>query len=294
MGHGKLAKELRDIIDSAKARSNLVQTWSAGANGGEFSCVLRSSYPKARLGDLILSDLLVQKVWRVIREHRQASRILEHGLSLRRKLLFIGPQGTGKKFTASVLAGELGLPLLQVHFDGLFARFKGETPTKLREVFDAVTRTRGVYFFGQVDVLGSRQAPANEVVERDRVLDGFFAMIEQDDSRSIVVASVCRPKAFDMGLFACFEDVWEYEFPNESQIAKLLEMRLRTVAVAGIDWAKLADLAVGLSYSEVSRSANDVLKIALISEMREVRESDINFVLTERKAIADRISTYAI
>ena len=57
--------------------------------------------------------------------------------------MLVGPPGTGKTLTASVLAGELGLPLLQVRLDGLITRFMGETAAKLRQIFDATDQTRG-------------------------------------------------------------------------------------------------------------------------------------------------------
>ena len=37
--------------------------------------------------------------------------------------------------TASVLAGELGLALLQVRLDGLITKYMGETAARLRQVF---------------------------------------------------------------------------------------------------------------------------------------------------------------
>ena len=178
LGHGKLAKELRDLIDAAKASRRLVPKWSLDAVEDEFSSVLRWSYPKARLSDLILSDQLVEQIWQVIREHRQAGRILEHGLSPRRKLLFIGPRGSGKGLSASVLAGELGLPLLRVRFDELFAKFKDDTPTRLQKIFHSTTGTRGVYFFAQVYVRGASPTPANEIGKRDEVLSSFLTLIK--------------------------------------------------------------------------------------------------------------------
>jgi hypothetical protein len=66
-------------------------------------------------------------------------------MSARRKLLMIGPPGSGKKMTAAALAGELKLPLLGVRLDGLITKFMGETAAKLRQLFDAITATRGVW-----------------------------------------------------------------------------------------------------------------------------------------------------
>ena len=56
--------------------------------------------------------------------------------------------------TASALAGDLHLPLFVIQLDGLITKFMGETAAKLRLVFDALSETRGVYLFDEVDALG--------------------------------------------------------------------------------------------------------------------------------------------
>ena len=292
LGHGKLAKELRDLIDAAKASRRLVPNWSLDSFDDEFSSVLRWSYPKARLSDLIVGDQLAKQIWRVIREHRQAGRILEHGLSPRRKLLFIGPRGSGKGFSASVLAGELGLPLLRVRFDELLTKFKDDTRARLQKIFHSTVGTRGVYFFARVNVRGTSQQPVNEIGDKDEVLNSFLTLIKGDDSHSIIVASTSHPDTLDGALVGCFDDVLVYEFPNEQQIAELLRTRLRHVAVEGTDWRGLAGMAAGLSYSEVSGAANDALKGALLSGLEKVSDSDIISMLTERKAVSNRINAY--
>jgi AAA+ superfamily predicted ATPase len=56
--------------------------------------------------------------------------------------------------TASALAGDLHLPLFLIRLDGLITKFMGETAAKLRLVFDALSETRGVYLFDEVDTPG--------------------------------------------------------------------------------------------------------------------------------------------
>src|SRR5690606_14906855 len=179
-GHGKLAEELRAFIDQAKARRGAGQdTYKLvpiGRPRGELANLLSFSYSKACLADMVLNTELAQQLARIIREQRHAAEILSHGLQPRRKLLLMGPPGTGKTMTASVLAGELGLPLFQVRLDGLITKFMGETAAKLRQVFDSTQQARGVYFFDEFDAIGSQRGLANDVGEVRRILNSFLQM----------------------------------------------------------------------------------------------------------------------
>ena len=292
VGHGKLAQELRSMIDDAKGTREVVSSVSLGGKRGELSNILQASYPQARLGDMILGDALAEQLRRVIREHRYAGRILENGLSPRRKLLLMGPPGTGKTLTSAVLAGELGFPLLQVRLDGLITKYMGETAAKLRQIFDATSKTQGVYFFDEFDAIGSRRGLTNDVGEMRRVLNSFLLMIEQDSSRSLVVAATNQPSILDSALFRRFDDVLEYALPDISQIADLLEMRLGRVAVAGVKWEDLAASAAGLSYAEVTQAADEVLKAALICERSQVNEDGIRKMIAERSNISERLRAH--
>ncbi len=289
LGHGKLAEELRTLIDEAKRRRGTDSVVPITRPSGELAELLEASYPKARLVDMVLSDVLRDQIQRVIREQRQASRIVEHGLTPRRKLLLTGPPGTGKTMSGSVLAGELGLPLFQVRLDGLITKYMGETAAKLRQIFDATSRTRGIYFFDEFDAIGSQRGLTNDVGEIRRVLNSFLQMIEQDRSHSLVVAATNHPGILDPALFRRFDDILHYELPDKVQIAILLKTRLTGSAAANIKWERLADFAAGLSYAEIARAANEALKDALIHNRERIQVKDIRAMLYERKHIAEKL-----
>jgi SpoVK/Ycf46/Vps4 family AAA+-type ATPase len=288
LGHGRLAEEMRELIDEAKRRQGREQPTPISRPRGELANLLTVSYPKDRLSDMVLNDALELQIHRVIREQRHAAKILEHGLSPRRKLLLVGSPGTGKTLTASVLAGELGIPLFEVRLDGLITKFMGETAAKLRQIFESTGQTRGIYFFDEFDAIGSQRGLTNDVGEIRRVLNSFLQMIEQDRSHSLIVAASNHAEILDHALFRRFDDVLRYELPAEAQIAALLRARLLRSSAKGVSWKRLAESAGGLSYAEVARAAEEVLKEALIRDRELVTEADIGKMLVERQGVAGK------
>jgi len=298
IGHGKLAEELRDLVDQAKVRRGLPPKDAAGTvpigrPRGELAGLLSVDYPKNHLGDMVLDESLAYQLKRIIREQRQASLLLSHGLSPRRKLLLMGPPGTGKTMTASILAGELGLPLFLVRLDGLITKYMGETAAKLRQVFDATDRTRGVYFFDEFDAIGSQRGLANDVGEVRRILNSFLQMIEQDESHSLIVAATNHPEILDHALLRRFDDILHYALPDEAHIAAVLKSRLGDKAAKGVSWKRLASKAKGLSYAEVVRASNETLKDALMGERKIISEADIHQTILDRCQMADRFRNTA-
>lgn len=290
-GHGKLAEDLRELIDAAKARGN-----AGGRDGvipiarpkGEFAGLLSVSYPSHRLSDMVLSESLQQSLQRVLKEQRHLSKLRSHGLHPRRKLLLVGPSGTGKTMTASVLAGELGIPLFVVRLDALITKFMGETAAKLRQVFDAVASTRGVYFFDEFDAIGSQRGMANDVGEIRRILNSFLLMIEQDDSSSVIVAATNHPDILDEALFRRFDDVVEYHVPSIVEVQSLLRMRLAVYVKSKKDLAGLATEATGLSHAEIARAINDAVKEAVMHDQEIVPAEALRTLLQQRQAVCRR------
>ena len=294
LGHGKLAEELRDLIDAAKVRvgqgssGKLVAIGSATKPRGELANLLTVTYPASRLIDMVLDDIAANQLQRIIKEQRLLARIKEHGLSPRRKLLLVGPPGTGKTMTASALAGELGIPLFLVRLDSLITKFMGETAAKLRQVFDAIADLRGVYFFDEFDAIGSQRGAANDVGEIRRVLNSFLQMIEHDQSNSLIIAATNHPEVLDHALFRRFDDVIEYHLPTPEQALDLIRSRLGAFAPRPFKIEGLAGQAEGLSYAEICRAVNDSIKDAIMHDQSRVQRAELGRALEDRRLISTK------
>lgn len=290
LGHGRLAKELRDLIDMAKVQSQRRQSQPIPLvrPKGELTGLLAVSYPKLRMADMVLSPLIAKRLQRLIKEHTQIQKLRSHGLAPRKKLLLVGPPGTGKTLTASILAGELSLPLFVVRLDNLMTKYMGETAAKLRLIFDAIQQTRGVYLFDEFDSIGSQRGLANDVGEIRRVLNSFLQMVEQDDSDSLLIAATNHPELLDRALFRRFDDVIEYQLPDKAEIVAALKTKLVAFKTARIQWSKAADAAVGLSFGDITRVCADTIKDVIIHGRDSVTHADLLRSIKERKAVPQK------
>lgn len=284
-GHVKFAEEIKRLVDSAKSRPVVSKAVALHQPRGELSELLSASYPAQRLADVLADQHTRSQLARVVREQHHIAKLSAHGLAPRRKLLLVGPPGTGKTLTASALAGELGLPLFLIRFDALITKFMGESAARLRLVFDAMSSTRGVYFFDEFDAIGSHRGQANDIGEARRILNSFLQMLDQDQSHSLVLAATNHPDILDPALLRRFDDVVQYHLPTPEQIVDMLRQRLAAHLPKRIGLKSLVAKAQGLSFAEIAKAADDALKFALMTDGDFVSPKLVEQMLVERQSM---------
>lgn len=289
-GQSKVAQELRDLVDEAKAEAarpgRLVRPVPVALPRGELAGLLAVSYPELRLSDLTVEAPVRKRLERVLTEQRQADRLRHHGYRPQRSLLLVGAPGTGKTMTARVLAGELRLPLFLIRLEVLITKFMGETAAKLRVVFDAVEATRGVYLFDEVDALGGDRGNANDVGEIRRVLNSFLQFLDSDDSTSLVVAATNHPQLLDRAMFRRFDSVIEYPLPTPTVAREVIRQRLSTLGTKGVVWKQIDEAAAGLSHAELTLACEHAAKEAILSGRARVSTAMLVSSLRERRHAA--------
>lgn len=286
LGHSQVANEIRSLID--KRRSARAKVIPFKPELGDL--VLVEVDLEQRLPDLVASPTMRQRIVRILNEFRQQAKLKDHGLENRRKLLLCGPPGTGKTMTASVLAGELGLPLFVILMDKLTTKFMGETSAKLRQVFDQVGSTQGVYLFDEFDAIGAERSRDNDVGEIRRVLNAFLQLIEHDRSSSLIIAATNNQRILDQALFRRFDDVISYSLPDGQEVLDLLANRLGRFKGPRLTLSKVADAASGLSHAEISLAVNDAIKDAILTNRKHVVQKTLIAMLHERQSAQQGIA----
>lgn len=275
LGHQNFAQELKKQMDKLSIRRpNILQITNKNP-------MLLTTFPNNKLSDLIVSEDTINKIKRILNEYHNKNKLHSYGLTNRRKILIEGNPGTGKTLTASIIASELSLPLYTVQMDKLITKFMGETSAKLRQIFDSIQSSVGVYFFDEFDAIGANRSLDNEVGEMRRILNSFLQFIEQDASESLIIAATNNSKLLDQALFRRFDDVLHYSLPNETEIQLLFEHKLVKYDNNFKITKNLTKNAYGLNHAEIVRICNDAIKFSILNN-KPLTEKLILSILYER------------
>lgn len=277
--HEGLARELKVLAEKSTSKVAVLRPNIQNP-------MLSISMPADKLSDLVVSEDTLERIKRILSEYRNKNKLQKYGLSNRRKILIEGNPGTGKTFTASVIASELGLPLYTVQMDKVVTKFMGETSAKLRQVFDSINLSTGVYFFDEFDAIGADRNLDNEVGEARRILNSFLQFIEQDSSDSIIIAATNNQKLLDQALFRRFDDVLHYEIPTKREIRILFEKQILPFDKSFVVTDTLISKAISLSQAEIIRVCEDAIKKAILSNCRITEDGLITL-------INERVSAYS-
>jgi SpoVK/Ycf46/Vps4 family AAA+-type ATPase len=291
-GHEALSREIRDLVEKAKLRAGHRKVHSTIAHIahplGEAAELLEPMHANLRIKDLIVPQVLRDRIERILQEQRNLNRLKENNLRPRQRLLFTGPPGCGKTMTASALSSELGLPLFVVRLDGLISKYLGESLSKLRIIFDSVNQSRAVYLFDEFDSIGYARHLAGDVGEMRRVLNAFLMFIERLTSNSLVIAATNHGDRLDKALYRRFDDLVEFGLPDERLIQETIKARLTGVSTERLSWSKLVKAAQGLSYAEITRACEESVKEMLLSDLQVVTTEMLLKALTERRLFFNR------
>lgn len=279
-GQTSFADDIRKIVDKSKTSLPRLKLLS-----NDFQSLILPVVPTDRLSDLIVSETLKERINRILLEYHQKDKLRRHNLENRRRVLLTGPPGTGKTMTASVVAGELHLPLYIVLMDKMVTKFMGETSAKLRQVFEIISENKGVYLFDEFDAIGTERSKDNDVAEMRRVLNSFLQFIERDQSESIIVAATNNLTLLDQALFRRFDDVLHYALPTKSEIEDLLHARLGAYK-GNFKVETISGHSAKLSHAEITHACLDAIKEVILNDKEKVDKS------TLLKTLKNRVSAY--
>ncbi|KAJ1944725.1 Ribosome biogenesis ATPase rix7, partial [Linderina macrospora] len=211
--------------------------------------------PDTRLSDLGGVDACVEEVLELIVMPLKHPEIYLHtGVNPPRGVLLHGPPGCGKTMLANAIAGEVGVPFLQISAPSIVSGMSGESEKKLREVFEeARDLAPCIVFIDEIDAITPKRETAQREMER-RIVAQMLTCIDDlswdktDNKPVMLIGATNRPDSLDPALRRAgrFDREIAMTVPDEEAREQILTVLCQKLLLSGdFDIKELAKCTPG-------------------------------------------------
>lgn len=277
--HHYLAKELkkslgdeRGFMKKAASMNNLTLVPKDRRSGEDLINLQQSDVDQTKI---VLGKATLPRIERVLTEHRNRHRLAEYGIAPKNKLLFWGPPGCGKTFTAFYLAHELGIPIGVLRLNAVISSYLGDTASHLQRVFDLANRTPMVLLLDEVDAVGKNRDDKNDVGELKRVVNSLLQAMDSFNSKnSILIAASNHQYLLDPALWRRFDDVISFPLPEKGEREKYLQILLSGVRVEG-NVSQISKLMASFSFADIEKIITEGIKTMILEGRDYLSSKDV-------------------
>jgi hypothetical protein len=133
------------------------------------------------------------------------------------KVLFTGPPGTGKTFSASLLGKHCDMDLYKIDLSEVVSKYIGETEKNLSRVFDMAESKDWILFFDEADALFGKRSNTSDSHDRYANQEVSFLLQRIEEFDGLVILCSNFKKNIDEAFFRRFQLVLDFEIPNAQQ-----------------------------------------------------------------------------
>jgi len=277
--HHALATELRAALDKAKGtiregppRPGLMPLPKDRRNGEQLITYHESTVSQDQI---VLTESCSKKVARILDEQRNRHLLAQHGYAPKRKILFWGPAGCGKTFTADYIAHELGMSVGVIRLNAIISSFLGDTAAHIQRVFDLAESRPIVLLLDEIDAIAKNRDDRNDVGELKRVVNSLLQAMDAFTSKeSIIIAASNHQYLLDPAIWRRFDEIVHFPPPGEAERRQYVKLLLNGVALTG----SLQDVAralSSLSFADIQKVIVNALKTMILRGDTDLRAADI-------------------
>ncbi|MEL6937883.1 MAG: ATP-dependent zinc metalloprotease FtsH [Cyanobacteria bacterium J06598_1] len=204
------------------------------------------------------------------------------GAKMPKGVLLVGPPGTGKTLLAKAVAGEAGVPFLNVAASEFVEMYVGVGASRVRDLFKkAKKQAPCIVFIDELDAIGkSRGGTANGGNdEREQTLNQLLTEMDGFDGNAgvILIAATNRPEILDPALKrpGRFDRQVLVDRPDKSGRLQILQVHAKPVLVSeDVDLDAIATQTSGFAGAELANLVNEAALLAARNNRRAVLMAD--------------------
>jgi ATPase family protein associated with various cellular activities (AAA)/winged helix domain-containing protein len=222
---------LEDVAAAVRARAGAVV-------GGAVQLVR----PTARWDQLVLPAAKLAQLREAVDRLLHQRRVLDDWRFLAGRpgargvrALLAGPPGTGKSFSAEVLAGALGVDLLVVDLSRVVSKWIGETEKNLSEVFASAEKARAVLLFDEADALFGKRTEVSDAHDRYANLETAYLLSRLERFEGLALLATNLRQNIDPAFTRRLEFVLDFDEPGREERLALWRCHLPAAAPVAPD-----------------------------------------------------------
>ncbi|KAI0353669.1 AAA-domain-containing protein [Trametes cingulata] len=250
--------------------------------------------PPTRLSDLGGVDQCIEKMLELVAMPLCHPEIYLHtGVQPPRGVLLHGPPGCGKTLLAHAIAGELGVPFINISAPSVVSGMSGESEKTLRDTFEEAKRVAPcLLFIDEIDAITPKRESAQREMER-RIVAQFLTCMDDmsweknDNKPVIVIGATNRPDSLDAALRRAgrFDHEISMGVPDEEARAQILRVQSSKLRLEGdFDYMALAKATPGYVGADLAALTGAAGIIAVKRIFKQISEGTL--VLPENLAPA--------
>jgi SpoVK/Ycf46/Vps4 family AAA+-type ATPase len=143
------------------------------------------------------------------------------------KVLFTGPPGTGKTFSATLLGKDCKMDVYKIDLSQVVSKYIGETEKNLSRVFDMAESNDWILFFDEAHALFGKRSNISDSHNRYANQNVSFLLQRMEEFDGLVILCSNFKKNIDEAFFRRFQLVLDFEI-TDSQHRSILWNKSKT------------------------------------------------------------------
>jgi cell division protease FtsH len=222
-------------------------------------------HAKITFADVAGVDEAKQELQEVVDFLSNGEKYRKIGAKIPKGVLLVGPPGTGKTLLAKAVAGEAGVPFLNMSGSEFVEVFVGVGASRVRDLFNRAKRQAPcIIFIDELDAIGKARSnnPMGGNDEREQTLNQLLTEMDGFDGNDgvILVAATNRPEMLDPALRrpGRFDRQVLVDRPDKSGRLEILQVHTRPVTLGeDVDLEIIATQTAGFAGADLANLVNE-------------------------------------
>ncbi|MEO0808221.1 MAG: ATP-dependent zinc metalloprotease FtsH, partial [Cyanobacteria bacterium J06643_4] len=264
-----------DIIGTGKSTA---RTYNPSSNRAK-----RKGKSTITFADVAGVDEAKQELKEVVDFLKNGEKYRKIGAKMPKGVLLVGPPGTGKTLLAKAVAGEAGVPFLNVAASEFVEMYVGVGASRVRDLFNkAKKQAPCIVFIDELDAIGKSRGGSNlngGNDEREQTLNQLLTEMDGFDGNAgvMLIAATNRPEILDPALKrpGRFDRQVLVDRPDKQGRLQILQVHARPVLMnEDVDLDAIATQTSGFAGADLANLINEAALLAARNDRQAVLMAD--------------------